>query len=130
MAPRTALKNSRWLQVSPRGSKSGSRWLQIAPRGSKSGSRRLQVAPKMAPRSTRLEPIRGIPAISNAIVERGFSLMNLIKTDQRSRMLDDLLDSYLAIKFNGPDPKEMSFSFNFYLDAQEHWRNQKKRFYV
>ena len=65
--------------------------------------------------------------VSNACVERGFSLMNLIKTDVRSRMLDDLLDASMSIKYNGVEPKDIAIDSELIRDAEDHWRNQRRR---
>ena len=51
---------------------------------------------------------------SNAAVERGFSLMNNIKSHMRTRMNDDLPDASLAVKFNGADPNSMSTDSTFF----------------
>ncbi len=40
--------------------------------------------------------------IGTVEVERGFSIMNLIKTDTRSRIHNDLLDALIMIVKNGP----------------------------
>ncbi len=56
--------------------------------------------------------------------------MNYIKSEVRSCMKDDLLDSILAIKYNGPDPQDTSVDSQFFLDAETHWKNKKTRFYA
>ena len=68
--------------------------------------------------------------VSNAAVERGFSLMNNIKSHVRTRMNDDLLDASLVVKFNGADPNSMSTDSTFFQDAENDWKNQKKRLYT
>jgi len=45
-------------------------------------------------------------------------------------MKDDLLDSALAIKINGFDPKEISLESDFLYDVETHWKRQKKRLYA
>jgi len=68
--------------------------------------------------------------ISNAPLERGFSLMNLVKNDLRNRMNDDLLGALTAIKFNGTDPRNIPFDSKVFTDAEEHWKNAKGRRFV
>jgi len=68
--------------------------------------------------------------VSNASVERGFSLMNLIKSDVRSRMLDDLLDASMSIKYNGLDGNKLELNSEIFLLAEEHWINQRKRRFI
>ena len=68
--------------------------------------------------------------VSNASVERCFSYMNLIKTLKRNSMNDDLLDSSLAIKYNGTEPKDTPFDDKLFFDAEEYWKKQKKRRYA
>ena len=65
--------------------------------------------------------------VSTAVVERGFSLMNLIKSDIRSLIHYDLLDSSLAIKYNGLDPKTIPTDSPMFLEAEEVWRGKKNR---
>ena len=67
--------------------------------------------------------------VSNACVERGFSIMNLIKTDVRSRMLDDLLDASMAIKYNGLDSNKIKLDANLFQE-EECWKNQRHRRFV
>ncbi len=64
---------------------------------------------------------------SNAIIERGFSLMNNLKTDVRNSMKDKLLDSLLSIRFNGLNPSNISFDCQFIAEAESNWKSQKKR---
>ena len=64
--------------------------------------------------------------VSNASVERGFSLMNLIKDDIRSLMHDDLLDASLAIKYNGLDPKKIPMDSEIFIEAEDIWKSKKK----
>ena len=61
--------------------------------------------------------------VSNACVERSFSIMNLIKTDVRSRMLDDLLDTPMAIKYKGPDSIKIELDAELFQEAEECWKN-------
>ena len=68
--------------------------------------------------------------ISNAPIERGFSLMNLIKDEVRSRMNDDLLGALLAIKFNGTNPQSIPYDSKFFQETEEHWRNAKVRRFI
>ena len=64
--------------------------------------------------------------VSNAYVERGFSLMNLIKTDIRNRMLDDLLNACMVVKCNGVDPKNIHIDSEIFIDPEKCWSNNKK----
>jgi len=68
--------------------------------------------------------------ISNACVERGFSLMNLIKSETRNCMNDDLLDASLSIKNNGPNPKNLLKDSYIFEEAEQHWKNSRRRLYI
>jgi len=60
--------------------------------------------------------------LSNATVERGFSKMNLIKTDLRNCISDFHLDCLMMISLNGPEIEHY-----FAEKAIEIFKNMKKR---
>lgn len=43
---------------------------------------------------------------ASADIERGFSLYNTLKTDRRSKLNQESLNTFLRIRFNGPDPEK------------------------
>ena len=46
--------------------------------------------------------------MSIAVVERGFSHMNIVKSSTRTLLGNDILNNLLEIKLNGPSIKEFS----------------------
>ena len=61
--------------------------------------------------------------ISNATLERLFSLMNLVKTNVRNRLSNDSLNSILQIRVNGIS---MQTFHNVYVDkCIQYWYNTK-----
>ena len=46
--------------------------------------------------------------MSPAVVERGFSHMNLVKTSKRTLLGNDTLNDLLDVKLNGPHIKDFS----------------------
>lgn len=61
-------------------------------------------------------------------VERGFSVMNHIKNECRSKILDDLLCALMKITIHGP---EISLISNEFLEESiEHWKNGKNRLFI
>lgn len=64
--------------------------------------------------------------VSNASVEK-LHLMSLIKSNIRSLMHDNLLDSSVSIKYNGINRRLLPMDSPIFSDAKEILMNQKKR---
>ncbi len=62
--------------------------------------------------------------LSNAICERGFSVLNLIVTKLRNRLMYDTVDDLMRIYIEGESIEE--FSFN---EAYNYWNTIKKRYH-
>jgi len=66
--------------------------------------------------------------MSTVEVERGFSLMNLIKSDVRNRILDDLLEACMLIYLH--DPGYEFLSDEFLNNVISRWLAMKNRLFV
>ncbi len=62
---------------------------------------------------------------ANAMCERGFSMMKLIKTDKRNRMGTETLDTLLRLAMCETDVENMDFT-----DAITRWTTSHKRAHV
>ena len=62
---------------------------------------------------------------SNAMVERFFNYLKIVKTDWRSRLNERNIESLLRIKVEGPDLKE--FAEKMFANAVTLWWESKQR---
>jgi hypothetical protein len=71
--------------------------------------------------------------LSTAECERVFSKMNTIKTDKRNCLNNESLNGFLLVSILGPDPADRDETNKFntlLLEAIQHWREDKKRYFL
>jgi len=57
--------------------------------------------------------------------ERSFSLMNMIKTEQRNTLETSTVDDFMMINRNGPKIEDFQ-----YEEAFDLWKKGKKRYFI
>ena len=68
--------------------------------------------------------------LNTAACERGFSLMNIVKTDRRNRLSDELLDQLMVISLHAKYTSSEGDEAELISAASKLWHSKKQRYFA
>ena len=68
--------------------------------------------------------------LNTAACERGFSLNNIVKTDRRNRLSDELLDHLMVVSLHAKFIKSEADEARLISAASKLWHSKKKRYFA
>ena len=81
------------------------------------------------PHLWKLVQILLVLPLNTAACERGFSLMNIVKTDRRNRLSDELLDQLMVVSLLAAKKTEQEEA-KIVCEAIKLWHSKKKRYFA
>ena len=81
------------------------------------------------PHLWKLVQILLVLPLNTAACERGFSLMNIVKTDRRNRLSDELLDQLMVVSLLAAKKTEQEET-KIVCEAIKLWHSKKKRYFA
>ena len=68
--------------------------------------------------------------LNTAACKRGFLLMNIVKTDRRNRLSDELLDHLMVVSLHAKFIKSEEDEVRLIIAASKLWYSKKKRYFA